>query len=358
MTSRERVLAAMNRRRPDRTPRLLYEEAIGYVPAIWELLRARCAPRTPREYFGMDITSVTSRASRLARDRYLEWHGAQGPGALAAGQVDEWGVWWKSGSFHHFFHIESPLKNVDDPRRLAAYPWPDLDQPYRYAGVKEEVDQLHAQGLAVCACAGSIFEQAWYVRGIERLMMDMLAEPDTARWILERTAFFQRTAAEAFARAGVDIIITGDDVANQRSLMMSAELWRRFLKPLQTATARAAKAVNPDVKIFYHSDGNVRDLIPDLIECGIDILNPVQPECMDPAQVKAEFGDRLCFWGTVSVQRTMCLGTPDEVKEEVRRRVRTVGYNGGLILAPAHVLGPETPWENIQAFFEAANEPF
>ena len=96
-------------------------------------------------------------------------------------------------------------------------------------------------------------------------------------------------------------------------------------------------------------------VIPELIEIGIDILNPVQPECMDPAAIKRRFGDRLAFWGTVSVQRTMPFGTPDDVRAEVRARIRDVGRGGGLILAPAHVLGPETPWENIVAFFEAAD---
>ena len=103
---------------------------------------------------------------------------------------------------------------------------------------------------------------------------------------------------------------------------------------------------------LYHCDGNVEPLIPDLIETGIDILNPVQPECMDPASIKRRFGEKLSFGGTVSVRRTMAFGTP----AEVRQRIRTVGHGDGLILAPAHVLGPEVTWENITAFFEAADE--
>ena len=215
---------------------------------------------------------------------------------------------------------------------------------------------MHRQGFAVAAFAGSVFEQSWYLRGLEQLMVDMLAAPELAHYLFDQTATFQRHAAEQFARAGVDIIITGDDVAGQHGLLMSLETWRKVLKLRLAATVRAVKAANPDAYVFYHSDGNVEPVIPDLIEIGIDILNPVQPECMDPAAIKHQYGDRLTFWGTVSVQRTMPFGTPAEVRAEVRARVRDVGRGGGLILAPAHVLPPETPWENIVAFFEAADE--
>jgi uroporphyrinogen decarboxylase len=356
MTSRERVLSTLARRPIDRTPRLLYGEAIGYTPPIAQLLQAKCAPKTPRDYFGMDITSVVAEPSRLPRSRFGEWLGASAAEALASGQVDEWGVWWRAGTFHHFAQVESPLRGIHDLARLWEYPWPDLDQPYRFRGVAERVAELHAQGLAVAAFAGSVFEQSWYVRGLEALMMDLVAAPEVAHYFFERMAALQQFAAEQFARAGVDIIITGDDVAGQQGLLMSKETWRKFLKPRLAATVQAVKRANAASSVFYHSDGNVEPLIPELIEIGIDILNPIQPECMDPAAIKRRYGDRLSFWGTVSVQRTMPFGTPDEVRAEVRARIRDVGHGGGLILAPAHVLGPETPWENIVAFFEAADE--
>ena len=356
MTSRERVLSALARRSVDRTPRLLYEEAIGYTLPIEQLLRRKCAPKTPRDYFDMDITRVAAQPSKLPTSRFAEWLGASAGEALASGQVDEWGVWWRAGTFHHFAQVESPLRGAEGWGRLSEYPWPDLDQPYRFGGVRERVAELHAQGLAVAAFAGSVFEQAWYIRGLEDLMMDLLTAPDRAHYLFERTAALQQFAAEQFARAGVDIIITGDDVAGQHGLLISLETWRRFLKPRLAATAQAVKRANPASYVFYHSDGNVEPLIPGLIEVGIDILNPIQPECMDPAAIKQRYGDRLSFWGTVSVQRTMPLGTPDQVRAEVRARIREVGAGGGLILAPAHVLGPETPWENIVAFFEAADE--
>ena len=356
MTARERVLAALAHQPTDRVPRLLYEEVIGYTPPIERLLRERCAPQTPRDYFDMDITGVTAEPTRLPRSRFAEWLGASANEALASRQVDEWGVWWRAGMFHHFARVESPLRGVEEISRLQEYPWPDLDQAYRFHGLRERVAELHARGLAVAAFAGSVFEQAWYLRGLEELMMDLVATPERAHALFERTAALQQHAAEQFARAGVDIIITGDDVAGQQGLLMSIETWRKFLKPRLAATVRAVKRANAGAFVFYHSDGNVEPLIPELIEVGIDILNPIQPECMDPAAIKRRYGDRLSFWGTVSVQRTMPFGTPAEVQAEVRARIRDVGHGGGLILAPAHVLGPETPWENIIAFFEAADE--
>lgn len=355
MTSRERVRTALAHRPTDRVPRLLYEEAIGYTPPIERMLREHCAPRLPRDYFGMDITSVTFQPTMLPRARFAPWLGAEAEAALASGEVDEWGVRWRGGDFHHFAQIESPLRGAQDLARLKDYPWPDIDQPDRYVGLRERVAGLHQQGFAVAAFAGSVFEQSWYLRGMEDLMMDLIAAPEVAHYFFERTAALQQRAAAEFARAGADIVITGDDIAGQNGLLMSLGAWREFLKPRLAATVRAVKEANEETFVFYHSDGDVEAAIPDLIDIGIDILNPVQPECMEPTLIKQRYGDRLSLWGTVSVQRTMPFGSPGDVHAEVRARIRDVGCGGGLILAPAHVLGPETPWENVVAFFEAAD---
>jgi uroporphyrinogen decarboxylase len=355
MTSHERVLAALARQPTDRVPRLLYEEAIGYTPPVENLLRQHCGAVAPCEFFDMDITRVCPDPTRLPRERFAEWLGPQADAALASGQMDEWGVWWRTGDFHHFAHVESPLRGALGLERLREYPWPDLDQPYRVRSVASEIARHHAAGRAVAAYAGSVFERAWYLRGLEDLMIDMVENPGLAHFLFDRAASCQQHLAREFARAGADIIITGDDIAGQKGLLMNLGTWREYLKPRLAATVRAAKEASPAASVFYHCDGNVEAAIPDLIETGIDILNPVQPECMDPAAIKRRFGDRLSFWGTVSVQRTMPFGTPEEVRREVRARIQDVGRGGGLILAPAHVLGPEVPWENIMAFFEAAD---
>jgi uroporphyrinogen decarboxylase len=355
MTSRERVLAALAHQATDRVPRLLYEEVIGYTPPLARLLRERCGSRPPREHFDMDLTRVTWEATVLPRARFADWLGAHAAAALAGDQVDEWGVWWRAGDFHHFAQIESPLQGLHSVWQVERYPWPDLDQPYRYARLRPQVAAWHAAGVAVTGYAGSVFERAWYLRGLPELLLDLVAAPVLAEALFERTGALQRHAAGQFARAGVDIVITGDDIAGQRGLLIKPETWRRLLKPRLAATARAVHEANPATRVMYHSDGNIEPVIPDLIEIGIQILNPVQPECLDPAALKRRFGRHLCFWGAVSVQRTLPRGTPDDVRAEVRARLRDVGRGGGYILAPAHVLPPETPWENIVAFFEAAD---
>ena len=354
MTSRERVRTALAHRTTDRVPRLLYEEAIGYPPAILDLLAAHGAGRPPREFFAMDLTRATVGPTRFPRERFGPWLGAEAQNALASGQVDEWGVWRRAGDFHHFTRMESPLRAARNPDELAVYPWPDLDQAYRFEHTVREVQALQAQGWAVVGYAGSVFERAWYLRGFEPLLMDLLAAPTFAHALLERTAWFQRSQAERFARAGVDIVLVGDDVAGQQGLLLRLPLWREFIKPHLAATIRAVKAVNPGVFVCYHSDGNVEAVVPELIETGVDVLNPVQPECVSPAALKRAYGERLAFWGSVSVQRTLPLGTPADVRAEVQTRIREMGPGGGFILSPAHVLSPEVPWANICAFFDAA----
>ena len=118
----------------------------------------------------------------------------------------------------------------------------------------------------------------------------------------------------------------------------------------------AAKEIKPDILVFFHSDGNCEEIIPDLIDVGIGILNPVQPECMDPAEIKLKYGHKLAFWGTIGTQTTMPFGTSEDVKQTVKERIETVGVGGGLLLSPTHLLQVEVPWDNIIAFFDAVDE--
>lgn len=368
MTSRERVLAALAHHRPDRTPRVLYGELIGYVPAVERLLSERCAGVLPRRYFNMDMTGVYPNPTTLGVERFMPWFDAMAdrlPEEVHPSQskslppaqlpVDEWGVWWRQGGFHHFAHIESPLYDIDSPSIIETYPWPDIDADYRYQGLAGHIGQLHDEGVAVAAFVGSIFEQAWYLRGMENLIEDMMLRPDIAHRLMDRTAYYQKQMATRMAHAGVDMIMFGDDVAMQTGLMMSVATWRTFLKPRLADAIADVRAIRDDIHVFYHSDGNLEPLIPELIEIGVNVLNPIQPECMDAAAIRQTYGQALSFLGTISVQQTMPFGTPEQVRTEVQQRIDSAGRNGGLILAPAHVLEPEVPWDNIVAFFEAAD---
>ena len=133
-------------------------------------------------------------------------------------------------------------------------------------------------------------------------------------------------------------------------------MWRTWLKPRLARVIKAAKEINPDILVLYHTDGDCRSVIPELIEVGVDILNPIQPECMDHVELKLEYGDRLSFSGTIGTQSTMPHGSVKDVKVAVQKMIRTVGQGGGLFLAPTHVLEPDVPWDNVLAFVDAVRE--
>ncbi len=349
MTSRERVLAALDRRPPDRVPAVLYGEMVGYVPKVAELLHEKCGDTPPVDHFGYDITGVFIGPMREKPDfsRYLEIdeHTA----------VDDWGIGWQGGHYLHYAQILHPLEKLA-PDEIRAYPFPDLGAEYRYVDLRREVAAAHERGLAVACFPGSIFETAWEMRSMSQLFVDIAMDRETADFLLDRITDIAAAAARRLAEAEIDVLILGDDIAQQTGMMMSLAMWEEVFKPRLTRVICAAKEVRPEIKIFYHSDGDVRDAIPGLIDAGVEVLNPVQPECMDPAWVKKEFGNRLAFFGTVSVQKTMPFGTPDDIRAEVKLRMETIGQGGGLLISPAHVLQPDTPWENIVAFFEAVEE--
>jgi uroporphyrinogen-III decarboxylase len=144
----------------------------------------------------------------------------------------------------------------------------------------------------------------------------------------------------------------GDDVGMQNAMLISPKMWRRFLKPRMANFIAELKAINPDVKVAYHSDGQIYPIIPDLIEIGLDVLNPIQPASMDPARLKKEYGDKLCFWGTIDEQHTLPFGSADDVRTEVIERLNTIGRDGGLILGPTHSIQLDTPLENFWAMIE------
>ena len=269
--------------------------------------------------------------------------------------INKLGVLEVPGPLYHFTEYVSPLRNAETMADLEGFPYPDL-AAWTEDHMAGEVREIHNRGLVAAGVVGHIYEDSWQIRGYEEFLIDMMDRPHWCEYILDRIKERNLLLACAAVRAGVDLLITGDDVANQRSLMFSKENWRRFMKCRWQEVYSAARALNPRLQIWYHSDGNIAEIIPELIEIGVTFLNPVQPECMDLVQLKKDFGDRLVFDGTIGTQSTMPFGTPGDVRAVVRERVATLGGDGGLILSPTHVLEPEVPIENIRAFFEAATE--
>lgn len=269
--------------------------------------------------------------------------------------VDKWGVGYEPGSKDaaHMKHFVHPMKNFTTIKEFEDYPYPDYLNAYTKP-IKKEVDEIHAKGyVAKASMACTVWEISWYLRSMEQLMSDMILDKDLAEYHFDRVTEISCHRATEFAKAGVDIILTGDDVGMQNSLMMSEDMYCEWLKPRFAKILAAAKSINPDIIIEYHSCGYVEPLIPHFIECGIDVLNPVQPECMNFQEIFNKYSDKICFKGTIGIQTTMPFGTPDEVRAEVKKNLDIAGPSGGLYCCPTHMIEPEVPWENIIAYIDA-----
>jgi uroporphyrinogen-III decarboxylase len=240
-----------------------------------------------------------------------------------------------------------------DRRALDTWRPPDPHRPELYQEAERVLAAHKAEYWIVGVTVTTIFETAWALRGYQQMLMDFSEDPVLADTILDFPFRYHLAAAERLARMGVDMIWIGDDVGTQRGMLISPRTWRRFFKSRMAEFIATLRGINPQLKIAYHSDGNILAIIPELIEIGLDVLNPVQPACMDPALVKRQFGDRLCFWGTIDEQNTLPFGTPDDVRRQVLDRIRNVGYDGGLILGPTHHVQLDTPLDNFWAMIGA-----
>ena len=195
----------------------------------------------------------------------------------------------------------------------------------------------------------TVFETAWALRGYEKTLMDLVLNPDLVEALFDIPYKYHLAAALRLVRMGVDMIWLGDDVGTQDRMLCSRETWRRFLKPRMAELICSLKDLNPALKVAYHSDGEISPIIPELIEIGVDVLNPIQPASMSPSELKRRYGKKLCFWGTIDEQHTLPFGSPDDVRNEVLHRLQTVGSDGGLILGPTHHVQLDTPMENFRA---------
>ncbi len=222
---------------------------------------------------------------------------------------------------------------------------------------EKRVKDIQAAGLAVFVWMEcTIWETAWYLRGMENLMVDMATEDAKATRLLDIITEKACYRAEKFAAMGVDILGLGDDIGMQETSMMSSGMYRQWLGPRLKLVIQAAKAILPDILISYHSCGKTTTLVPELIDAGIDILNPVQPECMDFEETHQQFGDQISFNGTIGTQKLMPFGTPQQIRDEVFKNMDIAGEKGGLFCCPTHVVEPDVPWENIEAYVQACRD--
>ncbi len=332
----------------------------GVSPGAMAMFRKHLGPEVNlAEYFKFDgawigATGGTRRPTPDWRSLYYA------DGSLPAEAVI--GSEWGGASVYHAASDDAinyfPLRGISSVEELERYPWPDdVGAAHRFVGCKEKVDAAHARGLPVYMGGPNYFEALWGLTGFDTLLLGMAADEAWARKLFAKWAEGQVRMAEEVARTGADILQTGSDVATQQAPMMSPAMWRDWIFPMMRDAVAAARRVNPEIMVFYHSDGNVEPLIEGFIEAGVDILNPIQPECMDIFALKKKYGERICFHGGIGVQTTLPFGSPQDVRDTVRRTIDKMSAGGGgYLCAPAHMIRPEVPWENVMAFVETIRE--
>lgn len=351
---RDRVLAALSREVPDRCPL-----QASFTPEFAARLRADLGlgPGANPDHNPHGGGNPYDLELALGEDMLLTSVGWANSYYRGDDYVDEWGVRWKSAAYETRFgpgrYTEMAGHPLADAAAIEAFRPPDPDRPGLYDEAARAVRDHGREHWIVGVTVTTIFETAWALRGLDRLLEDLAADPDLAEAILDIPFRFHLAAAKRLASLGVDMIWTGDDVGAQTSMIMSPAMWRRFLKPRMARFFAEVRAANPRVKIAYHSDGYILPIVPDLIEIGLDVLNPVQPASMDPRELKRRFGDKLAFWGSIDEQRTLPFGTPEDVRREVETRLLTLGRGGGLVIGPTHHVQLDTPLENFHAMIDA-----
>jgi uroporphyrinogen decarboxylase len=381
-TSRERVTAALEHREADRVPFDLGGTVLTGMHRIayTNLRRYLALPERP-----IEIVDVNQQLARV-HDDVLDRLGADvravdpDPAAhaplrtpiTAHGDVemftDEWGISWRTprGGGLYFDMCAHPLANAQSIADLERFPWPDPLDPARFetlaARAGRVVNEEHKAYMLGRSAAG-IFEIALWVRGFEQLFADLVLQPGFAEALLGIITDLKiQYWGKALDTVGANVLVVSeaDDIAGQYSPLISPAMYRRFIMPCH---ARLFEFIHGRAKsrvhVFYHSCGAVKDMIPMLLDEGVDVLNPVQVSArgMDTAELKRLYGDRLCFWGGgVDTQRVLPYGTPAQVREEVRRRICDLAPGGGFVFATVHNVQADVPPANYMAMWEAWRE--
>jgi uroporphyrinogen decarboxylase len=341
MLPRERVLAAINHHQPDRVPVDLWAEE-----PVWERLLA-----------DLNLKTRDALLERLDVDvRYVS--PVYPPDVIANGvKQNMWGERWMMANTpwgRDWEHVAGALDNVSSLAEIEAFPWPSCDQ-VDYSSLAEQCDKY--EGFAIAYGNADIFERPALVRGWENFLCDTSLNPDWVDFILKKFLDFfveDFTRCLEATRGRIDIFWALTDLGTQSGLLQSRKMFQRFIAP---ATKTLAEQCHRNaVNFMFHSCGSVRELIPDLIELGVDILNPIQPAAtgMEPEGLKRDFGDRLCFHGGIDIQYLLPLEPPEAVRKEVQRRVKILGKGGGYILAPSHNLQLDIPTANVLAMYDTA----
>jgi uroporphyrinogen decarboxylase len=369
MNARERVLTALNHEEPDRVPidlgsvgptgihilayeRLLKVLGIEEEIEMWDVVGQLAKPSDRvLELVGADVRGIRVGGS------------AYNPDLLSATElVDHWGTVWRRTEDGLCFNIvEYPLRSATRSD-LASYSWPDGKTPNLVTGLAEKARYLQENTpyALLGEFAGHFFERAQMVRGFDTFLLDLAADRDFAEEMMDRILAVEIDIVSTFLDAVgpyIDIIAFKDDIAMQSGPVISPQMFREMIKPRMKKLIEAIRG-KTRAKLWFHSCGSVYYAIPDLIELGVEILNPVQVQAadMDTARLKRKFGKNLTFWGGIDTQQVLPFGTPEDVKAEVRRRISDLAPGGGYILASVHNIEADVPGENVWAMYQAAHD--
>lgn len=378
MTSRERLLLALNHREPDRVPIDLGGNQSGIHRFAYQRLVDLLGLK--EEIVIMDLVQQLALPSEAVLERlhvdtrYVRAKGAAGFDARVVKReregrtwhdfTDEFGVTWSmpEDSPRYFDITHSPLAGLSLDE-IKAYPFPRGDDPTRFEGLREEALRITRDTpcAVISGISGVVYEICWYMRGLENLFADMIERPQVLEAIIDRTLQFWLDWFRLFLdEAGdiVDVIMIGDDLAGQKGPLFSPAIYRSIVKPRQKRLVQYIRS-RTKAKIWYHSCGSVLQYIPDLIDNGVDALNPVQLSArgMDPGELKKAFGEEICFWGGgIDSQHVLPHASPDEVREQVRRNLGIFKPGGGYVFANVHNIQADVPPGNVIAMFDAAHE--
>ena len=371
LTSRERVLLALNHQEPDRVPIVFGADGSTamLVPAYENL----------KQHLGIATeTRLFDRAFQYARidEELMVRFGSDirtliGPASSRCASVDGpndtftdcWGITWQRPQGGYYYDMVSqPLKNARTPKEIEEYPWPVPEMILDLSGLAEHASRLRRETshaiLGIHEGPSSLFEASWYLRGLSEFMMDLAGNLEMAHALMRHmTDVAKATTALFLKEVGqyIDIYRVGDDLGIQDGTLISPGMFREVVKPY-LAEYYAMIHNMTDARLMLHCCGSVSSIMEDLIEIGVDILNPVQVSAkdMDPGELKARFGDRLCFCGGIDTQQVLPRGTQEEVQEEVQRLIQELAPGGGYLLAAVHAIQPDVPPENVCTMFETA----
>lgn len=276
--------------------------------------------------------------------------------------VDEWGIERElSANGYYYDMVDHPFKK-GTIKEIENYDWPDPNDPHLFAGSKKEAKDLYensSYAIIGDPLTPALFEPAWYLRGFDKFLTDLIANRDFAEALLDRLLDYQKAFFNNFLNEVGDfiqVLMLGDDLGTQSGLLISPSIYREIVKPRHAELFAFIKE-RTKAKLFLHCCGSIAPLIEDLLDVGVDILHPVQPLAadMDSESLKKRFGHRLCFWGGIDIQKALP-GTIKEVRSEVKRRIAAFAPEGGYVLAPAHNIQPDVPPENICELYKVGKE--